>query len=224
MRNTPTGVGKTLFPIVFRSRCRKHPHGRGEDLCCLCCCFFSLETPPRAWGRHTHEFIKFCEFRNTPTGVGKTCLLLHPVSDCWKHPHGRGEDQVGAENISEHIETPPRAWGRPVLLSSACRRCGNTPTGVGKTGYMANSISMQQKHPHGRGEDTSMHLKTKAGTETPPRAWGRLYVFLDRYEDLRNTPTGVGKTYLEGPVDRWTRKHPHGRGEDLGYGCISMSA
>ncbi|SMG64852.1 hypothetical protein BMETH_278511841328, partial [methanotrophic bacterial endosymbiont of Bathymodiolus sp.] len=30
-RNTPTGVGKTIYIIFFICHYQKHPHGRGED-------------------------------------------------------------------------------------------------------------------------------------------------------------------------------------------------
>ncbi len=53
-------------------------------------------------------------------------------------------------------------------------------------------------------------------TETPPRAWGRpcwpVLVWLHR----RNTPTGVGKTKPLLQTNGRVRKHPHGRGEDVG--------
>ena len=49
--NTPTGVGK----IEQVERCAltvwKHPHGCGEDSMKSALCAFSVETPPRVWGR-----------------------------------------------------------------------------------------------------------------------------------------------------------------------------
>ena len=71
--------------------------------------------------------------RNTPTGVGKTMSQYTNLGEEWKHPHGRGED--GRPQFPKVFcsETPPRAWGRHVLLQSSNLRRGNTPTGVGKT-------------------------------------------------------------------------------------------
>ena len=71
MRNTPTGVGKTLWrkcgshyywkhphgrgedssPYTVPLTESKHPHGRGEDGLDLIPAHTIQETPPRAWGR-----------------------------------------------------------------------------------------------------------------------------------------------------------------------------
>ena len=133
MRNTPTGVGKTVpqyfKPVIFW----KHPHGRGED-----CCYGNgsrgqKETPPRAWGRRKKSPCPCIKCRNTPTGVGKTPLPPHAGGEREKHPHGRGEDNNLFSLIAFTIETPPRAWGRPPVKGSVRKPYGNTPTGVGKT-------------------------------------------------------------------------------------------
>ena len=54
------------------------------------------------------------------------------------------------------------------------------------------------------------------GLETPPQAWGRPALDAGRDEDVRNTPTGVGKTFAVRCVRQIQQKHPHRRGEDLG--------
>ena len=59
-----------------------------------------------------------------------------------------------------------------------------------------------------------MNLLTKTEQETPPRAWGRRAEQGLDYEEVRNTPTGVGKTPRAMRRARCCRKHPHGRGED----------
>ena len=50
--------------------------------------------------------------------------------------------------------------------------------------------------------------------ETPPRAWGRRQSVVPALQPQRNTPTGVGKTLVQGLGPGSTQKHPHGRGED----------
>ncbi len=112
-RNTPTGVGKTLLGNVTRYILEKHPHGRGEDRS-------PLLVSPR------------CR-RNTPTGVGKTTVGGYSGSPLEKHPHGRGEDPGYGATVRPTIETPPRAWGRLLLVAIVGLRWRNTPTGVGKT-------------------------------------------------------------------------------------------
>ena len=53
------------------------------------------------------------------------------------------------------------------------------------------------------------------GLETPPQAWGRPALDAGRDEDVRNTPTGVGKTFAVRCVRQIQQKHPHRRGEDF---------
>ena len=91
-------------------------------------------------------------------------------------------------------ETPPRAWGRPGVKGVRGGVHGNTPTGVGKTCFEARKISRKEKHPHGRGEDPFPGGKILSLLETPPRAWGRLFIAVFIDADSGNTPTGVGKT------------------------------
>ena len=93
---------------------------------------------------------------------------------------------------------------------------GNTPTGVGKTTRPPAIASCIKKHPHGRGED-GLSIKVRINVlETPPRAWGRLLGQTVAWSCYGNTPTGVGKTNQKQGLSVSRRKHPHGRGEDLG--------
>ena len=94
-RNTPTGVGKTNHVITKVGAIWKHPHGRGEDRLYYSNMRFSLETPPRAWGRLRRLRLRLQHHGNTPTGVGKTFRPAPWSSSLWKHPHGRGEDSFG---------------------------------------------------------------------------------------------------------------------------------
>ncbi len=54
----------------------------------------------------------------------------------------------------------------------------------------------------------------RGGSETPPRAWGRLLSAENIEVIFRNTPTGVGKTEGGFFSPQMPQKHPHGRGED----------
>ena len=71
-RNTPTGVGKTVFSVFELYDFQKHPHGRGEDVHVPQPFFSWQETPPRAWGRQQVSSSYTKGTGNTPTGVGKT--------------------------------------------------------------------------------------------------------------------------------------------------------
>ena len=126
------------------------------------------------------------------------CAIVRAFFFLPKHPHGRGEDLRPAVANGPTRETPPRAWGRPAPKVGAGSFIGNTPTGVGKTGFLAVGITSPEKHPHGRGEDASVMQWAIRREETPPRAWGRPVCNLDDERGIANTPTGVGKTgYVE---------------------------
>ena len=154
IRNTPTGVGKTVPPLrVVRHR-QKHPHGRGEDCKQSVLQAPGRETPPRAWGRRICCRRAVIALGNTPTGVGKTLSRIAKMIKTEKHPHGRGEDILRTSSTASSPETPPRAWGRRHRLFT--------------------SEDLIQKHPHGRGEDLKCIISHLCVVETPPRAWGRL--------------------------------------------------
>ena len=95
---------------------KKHPHGRGEEMILAEKLYAGRETPPRAWGRKSlHAEVRISS-RNTPTGVGKKFSLGGFNAAGRKHPHGRGEEDTALYTECELIETPPRAWGRMVIL------------------------------------------------------------------------------------------------------------
>ena len=172
-RNTPTGVGKRRQGGGFCEAGWKHPHGRGEE-------FVGEE----------HIGV---ELGNTPTGVGKSFSSPGNVRRNRKHPHGRGEEALPTLSEVPDSETPPRAWrrGRAIQHDRLARR--NTPTGVGKSPRPSLLESVQQKHPHGRGEEVSRFFVFCFKLETSPRAWGRAIHPDERNLPVGNTPTGVGK-------------------------------
>ena len=131
--NTPTCVGKTSTISRPARLPWKHPHVRGEDYVNMWKRIADKETPPRAWGRHFLSCFICMEWRNTPTCVGKTPPAPRSRSRGKKHPHVRGEDFLIILNHNAAGETPPRAWGRPVVSFILITSFGNTPTCVGKT-------------------------------------------------------------------------------------------
>ncbi len=52
------------------------------------------------------------------------------------------------------------------------------------------------------------------GLETPPPAWGRPAIYKLKADQIGNTPTCVGKTWVNRPRVFKLEKHPHLRGED----------
>ena len=152
------------------------------------------ETPPRAWGRPPRLALAASEVGNTPTSVGKTSEGLSSFMTEWKHPHERGEDAGQRATNITISETPPRAWGRQSVPCTDGKLFGNTPTSVGKTPCIEVPQGPAQKHPHERGEDSVLRPWMRRERETPPRAWGRRSRHKGRHDNVRNTPTSVGKT------------------------------
>ena len=152
-RNTPTCVGKTTAPTRTVPVCEKHPHVRGEDEQIVFQRGGQKETPPRAWGRLNARVGVAATHGNTPTCVGKTVAVRHLRCAVRKHPHVRGEDGHARTLNFNSVETPPRAWGRPLGVVQHHAVSGNTPTCVGKTSPAFALRTRVEKHPHVRGED-----------------------------------------------------------------------
>ena len=187
-------MGKTRLNLPYQSKCKKHPHERGEDPLKVRARPRAAETPPRAWGRPIATSQQVFYFRNTPTSVGKTGKHPRCSWNLRKHPHERGEDRATEQDLYLRLETPPRAWGRPSRAGPAMRAPGNTPTSVGKTHAPSRNAEAQWKHPHERGEDSWLMSTEPSSGETPPRAWGRPFFYQAAITKFRNTPTSVGKT------------------------------
>ena len=136
-----------------------------------------------------------------------------------KHPHERGEDRCFKTPQAQRLETPPRAWGRLLLLLLSILTSGNTPTSVGKTLPLLFQIPPVWKHPHERGEDGVVIRYYHLRQETPPRAWGRPVTEPTIPFPPGNTPTSVGKTPSRAGGSSERRKHPHERGEDYTDRC-----
>ncbi len=75
-------------------------------------------------------------------------------------------------------------------------------------------LTLQKKHPHGRGENDYLQESWDMIQETPPRAWGKPHDQHKKQLLLGNTPTGVGKTERDPEGRAYVGKHPHGRGEN----------
>ena len=196
-------------------RPRKHPHGRGEYGKIHPTQKPVLETPPRAWGIRRAWLRLWISTGNTPTGVGNTLSCLQSQQITGKHPHGRGEYRFPCASAVMTSETPPRAWGIQLLAFDGALDRGNTPTGVGNTLHRRQRHATKQKHPHGRGEYWGDSNKKPPSGETPPRAWGIQDLWTQKRLTRRNTPTGVGNTFVGARLLAQLEKHPHGRGEYL---------
>ena len=171
-----------------------HPHERGEDGKFLSQAQKGYGSPPRAWGRRPRPAWVRVRVRFTPTSVGKTSMCWPASVMTTVHPHERGEDGFGRVSCMTCIGSPPRAWGRLHGQQHHTQGSRFTPTSVGKTEVLGGHGGTPTVHPHERGEDTACRFDLGCCVGSPPRAWGRLQRGRARTDDVRFTPTSVGKT------------------------------
>ena len=131
-------------------------------------------------------------------------------------PHVRGEEQARVAGQLAGRGPPPRAWGRGKVGADLPPPPGSTPTCVGKRCSSRARRPRLTVHPHVRGEEDYKVLDQWRYYGPPPRAWGRVVVFVVAPEPVRSTPTCVGKSSnLDGRLLR-SGVHPHVRGEEGG--------
>ena len=157
------------------------------------------------WGRPITNSHTLLAQRFTPTGVGKTGVVLPSNLVRAVHPHGCGEDYAGLQRYAYYEGSPPRVWGRPNGFNPRLQTRRFTPTGVGKTLQRSAEQSRRTVHPHGCGEDRRCAGWRRRAGGSPPRVWGRPPQPPQQPPQPRFTPTGVGKTpafasFLTAPV------------------------
>ena len=185
---------KTHLSLQYRTKSEKHLHGRGEDVERRAKREAVTETPPRTWRRQVLKKIRDLFPGNTSTDVEKTDYLRQAGIRCEKHLHGRGEDTDEPPIILDAWETPPRTWRRQVPLADSSSFWRNTSTDVEKTCQLTWEPNQQQKHLHGRGEDSVVRMESGTLAETPPRTWRRPNAVFEAVCRAGNTSTDVEKT------------------------------
>src|SRR5699024_9309078 len=130
------------------------------------------------------------------------------------HPHVRGADHKASEQLKKIGGSPPRAWGgrapRPwtgfstgspprawggrvtVRIDSSISRL--TPTCVGRPRPRPGPWRRTQAHPHVRGADDGDDCAACTNGGSPPRAWGGQIQVRIPIDNVRLTPTCVGRT------------------------------
>ena len=109
--------------------------------------------------------------------------------------------------------TSPRAWGEVRERTPRPPGLRNIPTGVGRRDRRAGRRGRRTEHPHGRGEKAPTCPEWGPADGTSPRAWGEADDPDADKDNLRNIPTGVGRSVRYGQRDGRSTEHPHGRGE-----------
>ena len=195
-----------------------HPHGRGDNG------FLSVASPvlggspPRAWGQWPAGELDIRIGRFTPTGVGTIPVLRSARLMYAVHPHGRGDNFIGAGAAAQIEGSPPRAWGQLRRCSAKHEHARFTPTGVGTMprrqsgtrmppvhphgrGDNARAITSAMSnpvHPHGRGDNAAPPERDAYAAGSPPRAWGQCAQVQQYWSQARFTPTGVGTMFVRG--------------------------
>ena len=112
-RFTPTRVGTTGPTPRGRRRSAVHPHACGDDVTLSSLTVGNYGSPPRVWGRQSHDIATVSACRFTPTRVGTTCPGTCGVSLPTVHPHACGDDKRDSTRRAARSGSPPRVWGRP---------------------------------------------------------------------------------------------------------------
>ena len=152
-RFTPTRVGKTRWPRRSSPPPPVHPHAGGENFGRGSARPACGGSPPRGWGKLFGELGQISRDRFTPTRVGKTFRPIVRRASTAVHPHAGGENALVAASLVADFGSPPRGWGKRVVVL-AFRRA--TPV-----------------HPHAGGENGPSLMCAEAMYGSPPRGWGK---------------------------------------------------
>ena len=110
--------------------------------------------------------------RNIPTRVGRIAALRGNGRTTPEHPHARGENWKFMPKPAIDGGTSPRAWGECLEAVLLVARDRNIPTRVGRMMTPICCAAVSTEHPHARGENGGIRMKTRAIFGTSPRAWG----------------------------------------------------
>ena len=222
-RFTPTRVGTTKFGRATSRPSSVHPHARGDNFRRLRAELITIGSPPRAWGQRRIHAPKSSAFRFTPTRVGTTATGSRISRTLSVHPHARGDNNYGINQVYSEYGSPPRAWGQLLMLYLPTRKPRFTPTRVGTTPASISPRAFATVHPHARGDNTSSYACTMAVFGSPPRAWGQLGRLGILGLVIRFTPTRVGTTLRWRASSCVTAVHPHARGDNYSTDHIRVA-
>ena len=117
------------------------------------------------------------------------------------HPHACGENLAVPAIAADFHGSPPRLWGKLSALLVHRARHRFTPTLVGKTRGASGESAAGEVHPHACGENVAAVLNHVGIIGSPPRLWGKLVLYDAKGHGAWFTPTLVGKTIGNYPID-----------------------
>ena len=136
----------------------------------------------------------------------------------WKktvHPHSRGENRPGPVSINHSFGSSPLARGKCVLPRTPVFEPGFIPTRAGKMVGTRCRMRRFTVHPHSRGENPSIHPKTRPCNGSSPLARGKLQPRSRPSSSSGFIPTRAGKMISSPKSVLMARVHPHSRGENM---------
>ena len=194
----------------------EHPHACGENSSSARSKTRPIGTSPRVWGEQLNGNFNGRHRRNIPTRVGRTKPKRKAVRSETEHPHACGENPSCTDRISPLQGTSPRVWGEQSMLFHPASSSRNIPTRVGRTTFAAVARNEKKEHPHACGENPPGGELDRLLHGTSPRVWGELPGEGDHLLGVRNIPTRVGRTSIQGTSSRRLAEHPHACGENSG--------
>ena len=129
------------------------------------------------------------------------------------HPHRCGEICFDYHACFAANGSPPQVWGNRGARSALASISRFTPTGVGKSNESVSLFSSLWVHPHRCGEISVSDLTATTSLGSPPQVWGNRWQSFAQYQCAWFTPTGVGKSGVQGIKFELQWVHPHRCGE-----------
>ena len=211
---TPAGAGKTRAGRLTGWSFRYHPRRCGENFgeryeinCCI-------GSPPQVRGKLAAFLNSLPVIRITPAGAGKT-LVEHPrLKTNRNHPRRCGENRHQFRHPRRRKGSPPQVRGKPAALNQTALCPGITPAGAGKTITRLSDIIGAEDHPRRCGENTAIAASMPISIGSPPQVRGKRPMNFLLLLQMRITPAGAGKTYVEEIVDLDSEDHPRRCGEN----------
>src|SRR5579884_3035114 len=177
IRFTPTCVGTARPGPYLKRNAPVHPHVRGYGDGGADQGGGDRGSPPRAWGRQHCASMCVGLLRFTPTCVGTAPTSASGRHARSVHPHVRGDGAGDLVHLDNLNGSPPRAWGRLSKISCIIQLLRFTPTCVGTARRSAFLRGILAVHPHVRGDGMACPCGRGDLVGSPPRAWGRLWIF-----------------------------------------------
>ena len=104
-----------------------------------------------------------------------------------------GESHDHAQVLRHQLGSPPHVWGKRAIHIDKMDLYRITPTCVGKAYLIRQFLLIIQDHPHMCGESGNVPRQSSHKLGSPPHVWGKPNLAKTILQQLRITPTCVGK-------------------------------